>query len=423
MQGRYLVYVVVLLATANLFNFMDRAILGALTEPIKADLALSDTQMGVLGGLAFAFFYAMAGIPIARLADRGNRRNILAASIAVWSVMTAACGLAGSFAQMFLCRVGVGVGEAGGLPPANSLVADFFPPDRRARAMAAVLLGAILGTVIGMVGGAHIGHTYGWRTAFFLLGLPGLACAILVRTTLVEPARRDLSAEARASGGAVPFRRAIRILARRKTFVHIVAANAIASFASAAAAQWSVPFLMRSFDVEMTRAATAFGLIALMATAVAVALGGILGDLAARRDLRWQLWIPAIGLGAAFPLSIALYLSTSFHAALAFSVPYYVMFGLYTPPLFAAMQGVVESELRALSSAIAMFAVSIGGLGLGPLAIGALSDHLAGPFGKESLRYAMLSFQVLLMWSAAHLLLAAKTHLDDVAAVKERSER
>jgi MFS family permease len=415
--------VIVLLASTNLFNFMDRAILGALTEPIKADLGLSDTQMGLLGGLAFAFFYAIMGIPIARLADRGNRRNILSAAIAVWSAMTAACGLAGSFAQMFLCRVGVGVGEAGGLPPANSMIADFFPPDRRARAMAAVLVGAIVGTLIGMVAGARIGAVYGWHTAFFALGLPGMVFAILVRLTLVEPPRRNVSAEARASGGGLPFRAAIRILARRKTFVHLVVANAIASFANSAAAQWAVPFLMRSFDVEMTRAATAFGLIALTSTAVAMVVGGVLGDLLARRDLRWQLWIPAIGLGAAFPLAIVMYLAPSFPVALALAVPYYVLIGLYAAPLFAAMQGVVESELRALSAAVAMFAVSIGGLGLGPLAIGALSDQLAGTFGKESLRYALLSLQVLLVWSTVHLTLASRSHLADVAAVNARSER
>ncbi len=400
------------------FNFIDRQILAILLEPIKQELQVSDTAMGFLTGIAFALFYTIAGIPIARWADRGTRRTIIALGIAVWSVMTALSGLARSFPQLTLARIGVGVGEAAASPPAHSLISDYFPPERRATALGIYTMGAYLGILFGLLLGGWINEFFGWRMAFFVVGLPGLVLALVVRLTLREPPRGH-SEGLTDPGEQQSTREVLRYLWALRSFRHLSIAASLYGFAGYGFGAWAPAFLMRVHDMGTGETATWLGLSIGLGGAAGAYLGGRISDGLGASDARWFMRVPALGALAAIPFYVLfLFLPDKLPALLCF-IPAAVLSAFYVGPTFAMTQGLAKLHMRAMASAILLFILNLIGLGLGPQAVGILNDLLADEFGKEAIRYSLLITGVTNVWAVGHSFLAARTLREDLLA-KER---
>ena len=393
----------VLLTLTYFFSYMDRQILSILLEPIRADLKLSDTQLGLLSGLAFAIFYATLGIPVARLADRGNRRNIVAISLAVWSFFTAVCGLAQNFVQLLLARIGVGVGEAGSSPPSHSMIADLYPPDRRAGAMAIYTSGVVLGGGFGTMIGGYLAYEYGWRVAIMAIGLPGIALAVIVRLFVVEPPRGMSEPERPRSTEQPPLMDGFRTIWAEPAARHLVAAVTLTSLIGYALAAFGPAFYMRSFGLDVRSVGLILGpLVAIVGTFSGV-VGGIIADRWARkRGLHVQAWLVAILKTIALPFLIAMYLAPSVWIAIPVYAVSVLFASSYLGPTFALLQGLAPIRLRAMWAAITLLVINLVGLGLGPTAIGAISDALRPTFGEESLRYASLTTAMLTPWAIFH---------------------
>jgi len=381
--------VLVILTLVYTFNFIDRQILVILQEPIKLELGLSDAQLGLLTGFSFALVYVTAGIPIAWLADRSNRRNIVAASLAFWSAMTALSGLVQNFGQLLAARLGVGIGEAGGSPPSHSMISDYFPPQNRGTALSFYSMGIYVGILFGYAAGGWIAENFGWRTAFFLVGIPGIAYAVLVLWVVKEP-RRGRWAE----GGTPPkssFKHTWDCLRQRPTFWWISIGCAFSAFISYGNGNFMPSFLIRSHGMSLTEVGLALGLIAGISGAIGTFLGGFLADKLGVRDVRWYLWIPMLGgLGSLLPAYYTL-LGDNKTLIIAAMVPSQILSTLYLGPCIATCHNLVSPGMRAMASAILFFVLNMIGLGLGPLTVGLLSDTFAAPFGEENLRYAMLT--------------------------------
>ena len=296
----YRIWLVVVLLLLSTLNFADRAILSILAQPIKEDLKLTDTELGMLQGLGFAILYSLLGLPIGWLAERVNRRNLIAVCVAIWSLMTSACGFAGSFGALLLGRVGVGIGEAGFQPPTSSLVADHFKSDRRGTVMAIILLGAPLGFLVGQSLGGWVASVWGWRVAFFALGVPGVIAAFITWLTLREPPRG--LAEGRVVALAAPtFKEAFVTLWSKPTFRHLLVGFVVGGFAMNAVAQFVLPFYLRSFGMSLATAGVLFGAISFSSNGLGMLVGGLGFDRLSRRDARWPLWGPAMMLVLATP--------------------------------------------------------------------------------------------------------------------------
>jgi predicted MFS family arabinose efflux permease len=373
----YLIWAMTLLFAVYTSNFIDRTILSVLQQPIKEELKLTDSQLGMLGGLAFAVLYSTLGIPIARLAERHSRRGIITASLVVWSAMTALCGTAGSYGGLFAFRVGVGVGEAGATPPAHSLIADYFPPRRRATALSIYSLGIPIGVLAGSVLGGLIAQKYGWRPAFAIVGLPGLGLAVLTQFTLREPPR-GYSEGGEAAGSAMPsLMDVVRRLMSRRSFVHVAAGAALASFGGYGVGSFAAPYFIRSFGLTLAQAGIVMGLITGAAAAVGTLGGGLLADRAARRDARWYVWIPAIGLAVAMPLYMIGYQIPDWKLAVAILLVPPMLHYTYLGPSFGVMHNMVLPRMRATATALLFLVINLIGLGLGPTLTGMASDYFA----------------------------------------------
>jgi len=381
--------VLVILTLVYTFNFIDRQILVILQEPIKLELGLSDAQLGLLTGFSFALVYVTAGIPIAWLADRSNRRNIVAASLAFWSAMTALSGLVQNFGQLLAARLGVGIGEAGGSPPSHSMISDYFPPQNRGTALSFYSMGIYVGILFGYAAGGWIAENFGWRTAFFLVGIPGIAYALLVLWVVKEPRRGRWD-----EGGTPPkssFKQTWDCLRQRPTFWWISIGCAFSAFISYGNGNFMPSFLIRSHGMSLTEVGLALGLIAGISGAIGTFLGGFLADKLGVRDVRWYLWIPMLGgLGSLLPAYYTL-LGDNKTLIIAAMVPSQILSTLYLGPCIATCHNLVSPGMRAMASAILFFVLNMIGLGLGPLTVGLLSDTFAAPFGEENLRYAMLT--------------------------------
>jgi MFS family permease len=411
-------YALGLLLVVYVVNFVDRQILTILAEAIRKDLGLSDTALGFLGGFAFALFYTVAGIPIARWADRGVRRSIIALGLFAWSAMTAVTGFARNFTELALARVGVGLGEAACSPPAHSLLSDYFPPERRGTAFSIYALGIPLGSAIGTFAGGWIEELFDWRTAFFVVGLPGVALALLVRLTLREPLRGMSDPPAAAPP---PARRdstadVLRYMLRLRSFRHMSLAAALHAFYGYGAAFFLPVFMIRVHGFGEGELGTWLALIALFGGGLGTFLGGWLGDKLAPRDRRFYMWVPGISTAVGLPFAAGLYLWPDRYGALMFAAPAALLGAMYLGPTFAMAQGLSRPHMRALVSAILLFIINLVGLGLGPQAVGLLSDLLRPAYGVESVRYALL-FVVLAGagWSTLHYALAARTLRADLA--------
>jgi len=415
---RYRSYVLGVLVVVYAFNFLDRQIVTILAEPIKLDLGLNDTQIGLMTGLAFALFYTILGIPLARLADRANRVSIISAALVVWSGMTALCGLAQNFVQILAARIGVGVGEAGCSPPAHSLIADYFPPEKRASALSIYALGIPIGSILGLLAGGWIAEFYGWRAAFLIVGLPGILLAVLLKLTVREPIRGMSDAASAVRGEQPPIGEAVRILLRNKTIVHLAMGGALTSFVGYGLGQWTPAFFMRLHGMGIAETATYLGLVLGVASAVGTFLGGAIADRLAVRDRRMYAWIPAAGVLLAFPFYVVGLMAPNPYVAIAILIAPSVMNSLWLGPAFGTIQNLAPMRMRAMASALVLFILNIIGLGLGPFLVGVLSDLLSGTFGVNSLRYAILIATAAYFWAGAHFLLAGRHIRRDLDAAR-----
>ncbi len=403
-------YTLGLLTVVYTFNFIDRQLLAILQESIKAELLLSDTQLGLLTGFAFAVFYVTAGIPIARWADNSNRRNIVALAVGTWSFMTAISGLVQNYTQLLLARIGVGVGEAGGSPPAHSMISDIFPPEKRASALAFYSTGVNIGILFGFLFGGWLNEIFSWRVAFFVVGLPGIAIALLVRFTLAEPLR-GLS-ENRDATDAPPVRDVLRLLWSRPAFRHISLGAALNAFAGYSTSNWTASFFIRSHDMTTGELGTWLAGIMGLGGAVGVFLGGWAAERLALKNVAWYMWMPTLTGLVCLPFMVAIYLVDSAYMALMLSIVPGILFNVYLGNALAMTHGLVGLRMRALASAILFFILNLIGLGLGPWSVGLLSDHLEPTLGAESLRMAMLYLLPAAMaWSVAHFYFASR-HLE-----------
>ena len=409
-------YALGLLVVVYVFNFIDRSILSILLEDIKQTFDVSDTYLGFLSGIAFALFYTIMGLPIARWADRGSRTTIIALAIFIWSSMTAVTGLARTFGQLALARVGVGIGEAGCSPPAHSLISDYFPPERRATALSIYSLGIPIGGAIGFWAGGWLNEFFDWRVAFIVVGLPGCLLAVLVKLTLPEPPRgvRDAPENNPAADG---MRDVLRFMLSLASFRHMAFGAALHAFYGYGASAFIAAFFMRSHQIPSGELGTWLAVLGFTGGVAGTYLGGYMSDRLATRNPRWHMWVPAIATTVYIPFAFLLYLWPDGRTALMLSLPGSFLGGMYLGPTFAMTQSLVPPRMRATASAILLFVINLIGLGLGPQAVGILSDLLHGEFGIESLRYAMLSTVVVFAaWSVLHYFLAARSLERDLEA-------
>lgn len=402
-------YVLILLTFVYCVNILDRQVLSILMPAIKADMDLTDTQLGFLSGIAFALLYSTIGIPIASWADRGNRRNILSLAIAVWSVMTVACGMAQNFVHLILARVGVGVGEAGGTPPSHSIIVDIFPEKVRATAIAIHALGAQAGVLLGLVLGGWLSLHFDWRMAFIIVGAPGLIVAVIVKFSLKEPARSKEYLAVREKNQP-SIKEAAQWLFSFSSFRHLGAGAALISVVSYGFGQWVPSFLMRGFDISIGTVGLSLGIVLGIGGGIGTFLGGFVADkLSARGDRRWYVWLPAICCLLYVPLSWPIYFSQSVEWTIAFMFLPVLLAVSFYGPIYASMQGLAGPNRRAMGSGIMLLLVNLFGLGLGPQIVGIVSDLLIPAWGDRSLQYALLIVTSIgAAWAGFHFLMASR---------------
>ena len=424
-----------LLFLVSFFNYMDRYMLAVLLPAIKADLQLSDTQIGFITGLAFTLFYVTMGIPIARLADRYSRKNIIAIALTVWSAMTAVCGLAQNFVQLAVARIMVGVGEAGASPPSHSLIADLFPVEKRARALSVYALGAPVGILVGFMLGGWITQLYGWRAALFTVGVPGILVALVVYRKLHEPERGAADGITRTAEGQPepqspslrkqeygiaaepspkrempPFWFTLKTLMASPTFRHLSVATGLYTVVWLGVVQWLPSFFTRSFGLEIGEVGTWLALILSVSQIIGMLLGGWLADRLGAADLRWYVWVPSLAILVSTPMFALTFLTQNPTIAfLSLFLPF--MIGVMQgPPSFAVAQGLADVRMRAMAAALLLLITNLIGGGIGPQAVGIMSDYLAAGHQQDSLRYALLAVSLIFgLWSSLHYFLAGKT--------------
>jgi MFS family permease len=398
---RYTLSVLVIVYT---FNFIDRQILSILIEPIKADLNVSDFGMGLLSGTAFAVFYATLGMPLALIADRWNRRNLIGLSLAIWSGMTALSGLAMNFWQLAVARIGVGIGEAGCSPSAHSMLADLYPAKERATALGIYSLGIPIGIMFGLFAGGAIADTFGWRVAFFIVGIPGLILSAVVFFTVKEPPRghADGHREGDAREANPSILQVFRFLLARRAFIHMAVGGGLTAFVGYGLVTWAPTFFVRSHGMSLTEAGFWLGLVLGIPGGLGIVAGGWISDRYGARDTRWYLWAVAVALGVAVPTgAVALLVGSWWLSLLLLCVP--VMLGnFYQGTTFAQTQGLAPVHMRAVAAAILLFLLNFIGFVFGPPAVGILSDLFTGPFGENALRYSLFCWGFVNIWAAFH---------------------
>jgi predicted MFS family arabinose efflux permease len=413
-------YALSLLFVVYVCNFIDRSVLALLTQSIKEELHVSDGALGILGGLAFAVFYTTLAIPIARLADRRSRRDILVVCLSIWSAMTALCGLAQSYLYLLIGRIGVAIGEAGGSPPSHSMISDMFEQQRRATALGIYALGIPVGSMIGALAGGWVNAHYGWRAAFMMVGLPGLLLAIVVRMTLREP-RRGASDPAHADATTVPVGEVLATLWSRRSFRWLSLSTGFQAFVGYGSSAWIPPMFERVHALSSADIGTALFWLGIPG-AVGTFLGGWYADRLARRDVRWYMWLPAWTTLASIPISVFCYLTSDPWLAFWMMIVPNALGSYWYAPAFSLTQGLVGPRMRAVAASIMLFVLNLIGLGLGPWFTGVLSDVLDAhtSLGVESLRWSLVISQafafvaVFCCWRGGHTL------KDDLARGLER---
>ena len=427
-------------------SFMDRTILSIVQTPIKDELHLSDAQLGLLGGFAFALFYSTLGIPVARLAERMDRRWLISISLTIWSLMTAACGLAWGFLSLFVLRVAVGIGEAGASPPAHSLITDFFPASKRGTAFSIYALGLSAGVLIGSIGGSHIAQAFGWRATFMIFGLPGIVLAILIPVTIHEPERGRLDARRPAVDAPPNFGAVLKRFARKRALLHCVIGASIAAFGAYSILTFAAPFFIRTYSATLSETGLFLGLTSGVSAGIGTFFSGIITDRLSHRDPRWVVWIPAIGLFVTAPGYVVGFLAPTRTLAMTILLIPPVFQYLNIGPTMGLMHNMVTPRMRATATALLYLAVNLFGLGIGPTFTGFLSDKLAatafagGSYSEQctlgtatstatdalcrsatadGLRWALIACTLTFPWAAVHYLIASRTLREDLLEVDE----
>ena len=422
----YVRYALGLLLAVAVFNTCDRTILGVLIEDIQAEIEVSDTQMGLLIGFAFTTVHLLAGLPIARLADRVSRKLIVSIGLLAWSVMTALAGFAQSFGQLLLARMGVGVGEAAGSPPSHSMIADFTPVERRARALAIIPIGSILGLGLGNVFGGWVNEFFGWRMAFISVGVPGVALAAVIWLTLREPPRGY-------SDGAVASRPAsdesmlavILYLLGRPSYRYMILGACLAGVTTYGRNLWEPTFLRRVYEMSSGEAGTWYFLIGPLPSLFGVYFGGWIVDRLALRDERWYMWFGAIACAVSVPLSFAFLLWPETHYAgpvpvgFLFALAMALVVGMWSPATMALGQSLAKPHMRSLSAALWSMIYNFIGLGAGPFMVGVLSDYFEPLYQADALRYALVLAGLSPLLAAVCQLRAARTLREDLALARQ----
>jgi MFS family permease len=404
----YRAYVLAALVVVYAFNFIDRQIFGILAVPIKAELALTDTELGVVGGLAFALFYTFLGIPIARFADRASRVGIMAIAVGLWSLMTTACGFAHSFTQLFIARLGVGVGEAGGVAPAYSLICDYFPGHQRARALSVYSFGIPIGSAMGLMLGGLITHWTSWRMAFIVVGVAGFWLAPLLKATVREPPRGGTDAVAAEPPEAASLRDVLRVLWSKPTFWALAFGGGTCSMMGYGLFFWMPSFLVRSFGLTVLGASVHYGVLVLVGGLVGIWLGGVIADRKGVRSKAAFALVPAIAFLCTIPFYLVGLLGAQLWVCLAVLLVPTALGLAWLGPVLTAIQHLVPVNMRATASAIFLFINNLLGIGVGTTLIGAISDALHVRAGVESLRYAILSGTGCYLIAALLFFLAAR---------------
>jgi MFS family permease len=393
--------VLALLLLAYILNFLDRQFLGILAQPIKADLHLSDTQFGAIGGLAFALLYSVLGIPFALLADKTSRSGVVAGALAVWSGFTALCGTAAGFGQLFLYRLGVGIGEAGGIAPSYALIADYFPPERRARALAVFSLGVPIGLSSGMLIGATIAHAVSWRAAFLTMGVAGIVLAPIVRIVVRDVPRAGARARA-------PLASVFPMLARKPVFWLLAFGASSSSLCGYGLALWTPSVLMRSFGLDLLSTGNFLASAILIGGCAGVLAGGWLADRFGSRDRAWYARLPAISWLVTAPLFVAGFFAPNLWLAWLFLLLANGTNILWLSPIATAIQHLVPRPMRSTAAASYLLINNLIGLGVGPLLMGHLSDTLKSTYGVDSLRDAAVACTSFYLLAALLALLGAR---------------
>jgi predicted MFS family arabinose efflux permease len=383
-----------ILMLVYVLNFLDRQIVNILAEPISRDLGLSDTQIGLLTGLAFALFYTLLGIPIARYADNSttNRVGLISISLAVWSAMTAICGVAQNFMQLALARVGVGVGEAGCTPAAHSLITDSVPPEKRSSAIAFYGLGIPIGSLMGLVIGGALNDAYGWRTAFMVVAIPGLIMAGLLPFILREPRKAENAARLLSGEKAravLSTKEALKEVFSSRAFVLLAIAASFTAFLSYGKSVWAVILFIRSHGLSPGETGTLLGIVLGVAGMVGTWVGGMMADRFGKTNKRHLLTTPAIGMVIATPILFLGYFATDWRVAIVLLFVPTALNAAYYGPTYGCVQGLVKPEARAMAAAVMLFAQNLIGLGLGPLLFGMMSDAFKPMAGDESVRWVL----------------------------------
>jgi MFS family permease len=421
-------YVLFILFVVYGLSYVDRQILSNLIEPIRKEYNFGDMQMGLLSGFAFAIFYATLGIPIARFADRHSRVNIITASLVVWSVATALTGKAHGFLQLFLARIGVGIGEAGCNPSAYSIISDYFPAKRRSTAQSIYSTGVYLGQFIGFIVAGAVAHEYGWRAAFYVVGIPGIAVAIILKLTLREPPRGFSEPAGYVATDPPHAWDVLTKLASLPAFRNLSFASGLHALVAYGLNNYYAAFLMRSHGLSLLETSSALAVITLSGGIVGTFLGGKLSDLFAQRnggDPRYQMWVPGTALLINIPVWLAALLLPDKYAVMVLMVPAIALGATYLGPSISATHQLVGVRERAVSGALLLFVLNIIGIGIGPFLSGVISDAIRDYLvsnGMElelaradGLKYALCIMSVANLWSAYHYFRAARTLREDIA--------
>lgn len=412
-------YMLIVLALVGSVSVIDRQIINILIESIRHDLSLTDSQIGFVTGLAFAATYMVMCIPAARLADRWSRPRVIAIAVTVWSVMTVLCGTAQNFLQLFLARVGVGFGEAGGNAPSQAIVGDIFPRHRRATAMSVLLLASPIGVGTGLLFGGWAVEQYGWRTTFLLAGLPGLILGPLVFLTFPK-IRKGMADGVRTELPPLSFFATVRQLFAIPTIPYLTVAGTLTALLSMGISSWVPAFLLRSHAMSQSEIGASLGLALGTGSLIGHIVGGPALDLLGKRDLRWHFWVPMITVPAAGLFAAAAFLAPIGQVfwLLAMQV---MLAGLIAGPMVAIVMTLAPVQARATASACIFLIISSLGVGLGPQLIGIISDLLRPAYGEESLRWALLSATLLAVPALLSYLMASRHYRADIAGAQERN--
>ncbi|MEQ8697889.1 MAG: MFS transporter [Bauldia litoralis] len=398
-------YVLVVLTLVGAFNHFDRHLLAILLERIKADLVLSDLQLGLLSGVVFGGVYAIMGIPISLLAARSNRRNIIVVALTVWSALTVACGVAQNFWQLALARFGVGIGEAGGTAPSHSMISDLYPEGRRAGAMAFYGAGANLGLFLAMIVGGTVAALFGWRWAFIVAGVPGLILALVV-IRLPEPVREAGLAGAPSLANLGLLRATLGVLRRDPCLRNVIAGTTLNAIVIYGMLAWVASYLIRVHDLSLQVVGIYMAIVLGLIGGAGTILGGIVADRLARRHRRWYCWVIAGAILVGMPFMLVFLITDVTALALTVFVAATVFGAVFLGLIFSILHDRVDSAMRPVASAITLFVVNLLGLGIGPVLVGALSDYVFP--GGDGLRYALVAIQVLGLWAALHYFLGGR---------------